>query len=54
MALYKDPQDSRVFVPKQGGGMGLNFAHPIAWAIVVSMTVIPVVVVTVTTIALLL
>ena len=45
MALYRDPADRRVFVPKKGGGVALNFAHPVAWWIFVSMTVIPLVVV---------
>jgi uncharacterized membrane protein len=41
MVFYKDPRDGRVFVPKPGGGVSLNFAHPIAWAILVTTTVIP-------------
>ena len=45
MALYRDPADKRVFVPKKGGGLALNFGHPVAWWIFVSMTVIPVVIV---------
>ncbi|HEU4350081.1 MAG TPA: peptide ABC transporter substrate-binding protein [Actinoplanes sp.] len=45
MALYRDPADKRVIVPKKGGGVALNFAHPVAWWIFVSMTVIPLVVV---------
>ena len=31
MALYRDPADKRVFVPKKGGGVALNFGHPVAW-----------------------
>ena len=31
MSFYRDPQDERVFVPKKGGGVALNFGHPIAW-----------------------
>jgi uncharacterized membrane protein len=45
MALYRDPADKRVIVPKEGGGIALNFGHPVAWWIFVSITVIPVVVV---------
>jgi uncharacterized membrane protein len=53
MALYRDPRDGRVFVPKEGGGVGLNYAHPIAWAILISMTVVPLIIVVVVTIAVL-
>jgi uncharacterized membrane protein len=49
MAFHRDPTDGRVFVPRKGGGVALNFAHPIAWAIFLSMTVVPLVVVIVTT-----
>jgi uncharacterized membrane protein len=45
MALYRDPADKRVFVPRKGGGLALNFGHPIAWWIFISMTVLPLVVV---------
>jgi uncharacterized membrane protein len=51
MALYRDPRDKRVFVPKPGGGVALNFGHPIAWAIFVCMTVVPLVIVAAVTIA---
>jgi uncharacterized membrane protein len=54
MALYRDPRDKRVFVPKPGGGLVLNFCHPIAWAILVCTTVVPFVIVTVVTVAVLL
>ena len=53
MALYKDPSDGRVFVPKEGGGVGLNYAHGVSWAILMSMTVVPLVIVIVLTIAVL-
>ena len=52
MAFRRDPADGRVFVPKKGGGVGMNYAHPIAWAILISMTVVPAVVVIGVTIAL--
>ena len=45
MILYRDPRDKRVFVPKEGGGVSLNFGHPVAWWIVVTMTIIPAIVV---------
>jgi uncharacterized membrane protein len=48
---YKDPRDKRVFVPKEAGGLRLNFAHPIAWWIVITMTVIPALIVIAATIA---
>jgi uncharacterized membrane protein len=48
--LYRDPTDPRVFVPREHGGLGLNFGHGIAWAIFLSMTVIPLVVVVAVTI----
>ena len=51
MILYRDPRDKRVFVPKKGGGMVLNFGHPVAWWIVVSTTIIPLVIVAAVTIA---
>jgi uncharacterized membrane protein len=53
MLLYRDPKDGRVFVPKEGGGVSLNFAHGISWAIVISMTVVPLVILLVVTIAVL-
>jgi uncharacterized membrane protein len=51
MALYRDPRDKRVFVPKKGGGVALNFGHPIAWTILVCTTIIPLVIVAAVTIA---
>jgi uncharacterized membrane protein len=54
MALYRDPADPRVFVPKQGGGISLNFGHGIAWAILICTTIIPFIVVAIVTIAVLL
>jgi uncharacterized membrane protein len=53
MALYRDPADKRVFVPKKGGGVSLNFGHPIAWWIFASTTVIPLIIVVAVTIAVL-
>ena len=53
MALYRDPRDKRVFVPKKGGGVALNFCHPIAWTILVCTTIIPLVIVAAVTIAVL-
>ena len=53
MAFYRDPADGRVFVPKKGGGVALNFSHGIAWGIFLSMTVIPLVIVVAVTIAVL-
>ncbi|WP_030443307.1 DUF5808 domain-containing protein [Actinoplanes subtropicus] len=41
MPLYRDPSDPRVFVPKKGGGVTLNFGHPVAWVILVGTTIIP-------------
>jgi uncharacterized membrane protein len=52
--FYRDPADPRVFIPREHGGLGLNFGHGIAWAIFLSMTVVPLVVVIGVTIALLL
>ena len=49
--IYRDPRDKRVFVPKKGGGVALNFGHPIAFWIVVSTTIIPLIVVVAITIA---
>jgi len=53
MALYRDPSDRRVFVPKQGGGLSLNFGHPVAWVILVCTTIIPLAIVAGVTIAVL-
>jgi uncharacterized membrane protein len=53
MVFYRDPSDGRVFVPKEGGGVSLNYAHGISWAILLSMTVVPLVIVIVVTIAVL-
>ena len=49
MSPYRDPLDKRVFVPKKGGGVALNFGHPTAWWILMTMTVIPFVIVVVVT-----
>jgi uncharacterized membrane protein len=54
MAFEKDPADPRVFLPRPGGGVYLNFAHGISWAIFLSMTVVPLAVVIGTTLLLLL
>jgi uncharacterized membrane protein len=51
VSLYRDPRDKRIFVPKQGGGLVLNFGHPIAWWIVITTTIIPLVIVVGVTIA---
>jgi uncharacterized membrane protein len=51
MMLYRDPLDKRVFVPKQGGGVSLNFGHPVAWAILVCTTIVPLLIVAAVTIA---
>ncbi|MGW4944402.1 peptide ABC transporter substrate-binding protein [Actinoplanes sp. NPDC004185] len=51
MSLYRDPRDKRVFVPKPGGGVALNFSHSIAWWIVICMTILPLIIVTGMTIA---
>ncbi|MEU4216170.1 peptide ABC transporter substrate-binding protein [Actinoplanes sp. NPDC026623] len=51
MSLYRDPRDKRVFVPKKGGGLVLNFGHPVAWWIVISTTIIPLIIVVGVTIA---
>jgi uncharacterized membrane protein len=53
MTLYRDPLDRRVFVPKKGGGVTLNFGHPIAWVILVCTTIIPLAIVAAVTIAVL-
>jgi len=51
VSRYRDPRDKRVFVPKPGGGVVLNFGHPIAWWILVCTTIIPLIIVTGMTIA---
>ena len=53
MALYRDPRDKRVFVPRPGGGVSLNFGHPIAWTILVCTTIVPLLIVAVVTIGVL-
>ena len=53
MPLYRDPRDRRVFVPKKGGGVALNFGHPIAWAILVLTMIIPLAIVAIVTIGVL-
>jgi len=49
--LYRDPRDKRVFVPKKGGGLALNFGHPVAWWILVCTTIIPLIIVVAVTVA---
>jgi uncharacterized membrane protein len=51
VSLYRDPRDKRIFVPKRGGGVALNFGHPIAWAILICTTIIPLLIVAGVTIA---
>jgi uncharacterized membrane protein len=51
MPLYRDPSDKRVFVPKKGGGVALNFGHPVAWTILICTTIIPLLIVAAVTIA---
>ncbi|MEU4691071.1 peptide ABC transporter substrate-binding protein [Actinoplanes sp. NPDC023714] len=51
MALYRNSQDKRVFVPTKSGGVVLNFGHPIAWTILVCTTIVPFAIVAVVTIA---
>ena len=53
MRLYRDPRDKRIFVPKVGGGVALNFGHPVAWWILVCTTIIPLIIVVGMTIAVL-
>jgi uncharacterized membrane protein len=53
VSLYRNPRDRRVFVPKKGGGIALNFGHPIAWWILVCTTIIPLIIVVGMTIAVL-
>jgi uncharacterized membrane protein len=49
--LYRNPEDKRIFVAKKGGGVLLNFGHPIAWWIVVCTTIFPLIVVVAVTLA---
>jgi uncharacterized membrane protein len=51
VSLYRDPRDKRIFVPKRSGGVALNFGHPIAWAILICTTIIPLLIVAGVTIA---
>jgi uncharacterized membrane protein len=51
MPLYRDPLDKRVFVPKKGGGVALNFGHPVAWTILICTTIIPLAIVAAVTLA---
>jgi uncharacterized membrane protein len=51
--LYRDPRDKRIFVPKKGGGVALNFGHPVAWWILVCTTIIPLIIVVGVTVAVL-
>lgn len=53
MALYRDPLDKRVFVPKKGGGVALNFGHPVAWTILICTTIVPLLIVAAVTIGVL-
>ena len=53
MSLYRDPRDKRIFVPNKGGGVALNFGHPVAWWILVCTTIIPLIIVAGVTIAVL-
>jgi uncharacterized membrane protein len=53
MALYRDPRDKRVFVPKKGGGVVLNFGHPVAWAILGLTTILPLAIVAIVTLGVL-
>ena len=53
MLFYKDPGDGRVFVPREGGGVALNFGHPVAWVILVVTTIVPLAIVAGVTIAVL-
>ena len=41
MRIYRDPRDKRIFVPKKGGGVALNFGHPVAWWILVCTGILP-------------
>jgi uncharacterized membrane protein len=51
MFLYRDPRDRRIFVPRKGGGIALNFGHPVAWVILIGTTIIPLIIVVAVTIA---
>ena len=51
MILYRDPRDKRIFVPKKGGGLALNFGHPVAWWILVCTTIVPLIIVVGVTVA---
>ncbi|MEV6346016.1 peptide ABC transporter substrate-binding protein [Actinoplanes sp. NPDC051851] len=53
-AIYREPRDKRIFVPRKGGGVMLNFGHPVAWVILICTTVVPFVVVAVVTLAVIL
>ena len=50
MSLYRDPADKRVFLPKKRAGLALNIAHPVAWWILITMTIIPLVIVVAVTV----
>ena len=54
MNLYRDPRDKRIFVPKKGGGVALNFGHPVAWWILVCTGILPLIIVIGMTVAVLL
>jgi uncharacterized membrane protein len=46
MAMYRDPSDRRLFVPKKTGwGLNINLAHPAGWWVLIGMTIIPLIVV---------
>ncbi|AGL15369.1 hypothetical protein [Actinoplanes sp. N902-109] len=53
MKLYNEPRDKRVFVPRKGGGVALNFGHPVSWWILICMTIVPLLIVAGVTIAVL-
>ncbi|MFI5491915.1 peptide ABC transporter substrate-binding protein [Actinoplanes sp. NPDC051859] len=53
MSRYNNPRDKRVFVPNKAGGVSLNFGHPIAWTILILMTIVPAIIVIGVTIAVL-
>jgi uncharacterized membrane protein len=48
-ALYRNPRDKRVFVPTKDGPVRLNFAHPVAWTILLLMTIVPFTIVAIVT-----
>ncbi len=54
MTPHRDPRDKRLFVPKPGGGLTLNFAHPAAWWVLVTTTIVPLAVVAIVLVAVLL